>query len=56
MKKSKKMALFLLLILIVLFNFVGIPLLLNDTEMEGKAVVEESIRTWHPYHDWPRAW
>jgi len=56
MMRNRKIIFFFLLVLIVLFNFVGVPILLNDVCLQNVSVVEESLRAWEPYHDWPRAW
>ncbi len=54
--RVNKIFLYIILVIILVFNFLGIPLLMSDVDQEDFIAVRESVRAWEPYSDWPRAW
>lgn len=55
-KRAKKLALFIVLVVVLAINFIGFPLLMADSGKQDLLAVRETVRAWEPYSSWPRAW
>ncbi len=55
-KRAKKLALFIVLVIVLAINFIGFPLLMADSGKQDLIAVRETVRAWEPYSSWPRAW
>ncbi len=55
-KRIKKAILLIIILVILTVNFVGFPLLMADSGKKDLVAVQETVRAWEPYSNWPRAW